>query len=52
MFCYNYWLKGQICQEYITEVSAGDFGYCFQEREDFVHNVLSAWEKNKPIKLH
>lgn len=42
MFCYNYWLKRQICQEHITEVSAGDFGYCFQEREDFVHNVLSA----------
>lgn len=48
----NFWLKGQICQEYIDKVSAGDFGYCIQENEAFIHNVLRAWEKNKAIKLH
>lgn len=48
----NYSLKGQICQEYIDRVSTGDFDYCIQESEGFIHNVLRAREKNKAIKLH
>lgn len=42
MCCSSYWLKGKICQEYINGVNAGDFGYCIQESDGFIRNLLRA----------